>query len=228
MRDEVIALLTAPEPVRTVAGKMLKQVICFFKARFEMRLQIGARRHPLGFFYATEELSDRMMLRYHLWPSDWAIPMQEQGNEVHDHVYELNSLLLHGAIRHETFEMIPADEGRLELFNVTYTDEGSALSNTCQRIELQTTTDSYYVAGTAYRLGPGVLHRVTPEQLPIATLVLTIRSDAAAAARVAVERGKPVATGFPRTSLTVQEAARIRTALGSLMPSMRGANETFA
>jgi hypothetical protein len=68
----------------------MKTVSFFFKSRFDTPLQAVARRHPLGFFYATEALSDAMMLRYHLWPSDWAVPTQEEGNDIHDHVYELN------------------------------------------------------------------------------------------------------------------------------------------
>jgi hypothetical protein len=116
-------------------------------------------------------------------------------------------------IRHETVDVVPANEGSWELFDVIYTDEASALSGTGQRIELRTVSNHLHTAATAYRLRPDVLHRATPEKLPLATLVVTIRSDRRAAAHVAVKRGKQVATDFHRAPLSVDEVVKARTSL---------------
>lgn len=144
------------------------------------------------------------------------MPKQEEGKEIHDHVYELNSLVLAGSMQHETFGLTPTKGGRHEMFRVIYTHQGSGLCTTGQMVELQASTQHIYSAGMAYRLEAGVLHRVTPHMLPIATLVLTIRQDAPASARVVVEQGKEIGAGFCRKYLTAQDIERARAALAHL------------
>ncbi|WP_133239281.1 hypothetical protein [Microvirga sp. KLBC 81] len=179
-------------------------------------LNTTARRHPLGFLYASEAVSDGMNLRYHLWPEGWHVPETQAGGEIHDHIYQLNSLVLGGALRHETFEAVLAQDGDYELLEVAYSTAESSMCRTGARVVLRQLTNEVHGAGTAYRLAPGVIHRASAVAAPAATLVLTIPKSAAPAPRVLIPVGQGAPQAFARRQLTDGEIAEARKLLENL------------
>jgi hypothetical protein len=216
MADDIVALLRGDPAVRQLNEHDLRQAISFFRCRMELMLSTTARRHPLGFLYASETVSDGIDLRFHLWPEGWHIPETQTGSEIHDHVYELNSLVLGGAVRHETFDAVPAQDGDRELLEVAYFGEASSLRRMGARVVLRRLTDEVHGAGTAYRLRPGIIHRASAVAAPAATLVLTVTPPAAAAPRVIIPVGHEAPQPFARRQLTDAEITEARKLLERL------------
>jgi hypothetical protein len=54
------------------------------------------KTHPLGFFHLAEDVGQGAHLRVHVWPREWAVSNEQVGGEIHDHVFDLRSLVLVG------------------------------------------------------------------------------------------------------------------------------------
>jgi hypothetical protein len=216
MADNIISLLRGGAPVRQLNDDDVRQAVSFFRSQVEPLLNTTARRHPLGFLYASEAVSDGLSLRYHLWPEGWHVPETQSGSEIHDHVYELNSLVLGGVLRHETFEAVPTPDGDCELLEVAYSAEGSSLRRTETRVALRPLSNEVYGAGTAYRLSPGIIHRASAVAAPAATLVLTVAQSATPVPRVILPVGHEVPQPYERCQLTDGEILEARRLLGEL------------
>lgn len=173
IRDELVGFLSFPSLASPVGTDFLQRARSFFRASFAVLLRNSVRRHPLGFVYAAEELADGVFLRYHYWPADWSMPSLEAGHEDHDHTYELSSLIIAGALRHQTFAVTESGTGPLQILNVTYDKSDSTLRPTGQRVDVRQLESRIFREGEAYRLACGVIHRATPIERPAATIALT-------------------------------------------------------
>ncbi|MEY2536522.1 MAG: hypothetical protein QOG67_262 [Verrucomicrobiota bacterium] len=176
----------------------------------------AVRLHPFGFFYASETVTAEEKVRFHLWPNGWAVPLQEHGRELHDHNYELYSLIISGALRNETFTTKPAFEDGYEVYVTSYTADGSKLTRTNDVVSVEPRTDVTYPTGKMYRLSPGIVHRVTPQQFPAATIVLTAMTKGAGHARVLIKGGCTGSQRFDRSLLTTEDERRALDALNGL------------
>ncbi|WP_048707420.1 hypothetical protein [Microvirga massiliensis] len=216
MANNIVSLLRGAPAVRQLTEYDHLQAVSFFRSRMGSLLNTEVRRHPLGFLYASEVVSNGMSLRYHLWPEGWHVPATQTASEIHDHVYELNSLVLRGALRHETFEAVAAQDGDHELLEVAYSAEESSVLRTGARVVLRPLADEIHGVGTAYRLPPGVIHRASALAAPAATLVLTVAQPAAPAPRVFIPVGHEAPQPFARRQLTDGETAEARRLLENL------------
>ncbi|MCU0885847.1 MAG: hypothetical protein MUC44_13065 [Beijerinckiaceae bacterium] len=216
MEDEIVALLQGGPPIRPWPEPDLQNARYFLRSRIEPILKTTARRHPLGFIYATEAISDGTSLRYHIWPKAWHVPEDQAGSEIHDHIYELNSLVLGGVLRHETFEAVPKLDGAYELLEVTYSKDRSLPELTGTRVDLRSLTDEIHMAGTAYRLLPGIIHRASAVRTPAVTMVLTIDKLPKLAPRVVVGVGYETPSSFDRRPLMHAEIVEALEVLESL------------
>ena len=215
MRDEVVAFLTDSRGSIIANGDLLGRARDFFSERFGQLIET-ARLHPLGFYYAADRVDSRREFRFHLWPHGWKPPVQEEGRELHDHLYHLNSFVVAGALRHETFDVGRDDNGPFEICEVEYTSAGSGVRGTAVHGAAEIVTDSAHAPGCAYRLKYGVYHRVTPLTLPSATLVLTDTAGGPRYAHVLVRRGAAAAQEFARSTLGSDHRERVRVALAAL------------
>ncbi|MGY4367905.1 hypothetical protein ACVW1A_003970 [Bradyrhizobium sp. LB1.3] len=157
-------------------------------------------------------------MRYHFWPVDWSMPSLEAGREDHDHTYELNSLVVAGALRHQTFTVVESDTSSLQVLKVTYADGDSTLWPTGQRVEVQQLETQIFHAGESYRLAPGVIHRATPTQRPTATIALTREGEGHRDARVLGDSVRSDRATFHRQELDPKEIACYRAALLEMFP----------
>lgn len=216
MYDEVVAALESGPSVRRLEQSVFDRLAGFFRLRIEELLTTSARKHPLGFTYAADKLSAAMSVRYHLWPADWSVPEAALAADLHDHSYQLNSLVVGGALMHETFRTDPDREGAFEVLEVEYQDGTSVLRHTGHLLKLLEETRETHEAGTAYRLQVGQIHRVRAIRQPCATLVLTIMPTIVHAPRVLTPAGTASPGLNARPLLTAQEIAEARGALSDL------------
>ena len=129
------------------------------------------RLHPLGFFYLQDKLTLAMSRRIHVWLKATNAKME---NDVHQHSYNIDSLAIAGKIRNDLLHYKETAEGMAFEFQVVYEGERSILRNTGRRGNLVPMASFETAEGTRYQLEAGVIHRVTVEEVPCATVLTTI------------------------------------------------------
>lgn len=216
MDDDIRTVFSGAGPVREVNFDVLTRLRAFFRRRMDTLLETSTRRHPLGFFYAVEKLDDSATLRYHLWPENWSVPPDQMNGEIHDHIFELNSVVLSGAMRHETFSFVPSNKGNREILRVVYSGETSKLRRSGERGELKDISNEIYQPGTVYRVPAGTIHRAEALKSPAATLVLAISESNPPDPRVIIEYGHSIPPGFSRTKLQGADLLSARSILAHL------------
>lgn len=215
MKDKLIDLLG--EARSNVDKEILLDARSYFERRFAELLEQHVRNHPLGFFYASEALTDGRYLRYHLWPTGWEMPTLEQGKEDHDHTYHLSSMMVAGGLRHRTFAAIDDPKGTHEILEVSYNSGDSMLSQSGRIVRVSCSEDRQYPAGSCYQLRPGTIHRAVPEKLPTATIVLTTEDDQQRKARVLAKVGEVHGpTSFHRGPLSQGQKQQVAASLANL------------
>jgi hypothetical protein len=216
MRDAIVALLQAPGRVRRIDPTTLASVRSCFAERVEAHLGAGANRHPLGFLLVSEPLGGGACLRCHVWPAGWAVPQGQESGQTHDHSYELNSLVLLGSLRQQTFDAEFDVGGDHDVLRVDYTADASEPRSSGLRARLVAETDEIFDAGTAYRLPAARVHRVDAVARPLATIVLAVPVSGAPAPRVFVSSGHRAPGKFVRSPLDSSEIAAARAAISGL------------
>ncbi len=146
------------------------------QGRFEADLLAGPlggatlHGHPLGFRVA-KVTDGAVSLRLHLWHGD---AEEQPGFEVHDHGFDLQSFVVAGRIRQQTFDARPDPAGGHAVYSVAYSEGGSVLQRTGHRMILERTDEHLVCAGESYEVTAGQLHAAAPEDCADAvTLVLT-------------------------------------------------------
>lgn len=133
--------------------------------------RVPIRRHPLGFFVAKVEDGKGTALRLHLWPKVGS--GLQDGFEVHDHLFDLESYVIQGAVQETTYVAEAAHEGPHRIYNVVYESDSSRLSASGTTISLKVTRERTIAAGESYELPAGVLHLLQATMDRSVTLVLT-------------------------------------------------------
>lgn len=169
--------------------------------------------HPLGFFHARRVLDDKRQLRFHVWPDGWRIPPDQVAAEIHDHIFDLNSLILRGTMRNETFDAWRNSPHTHRLVRVRYGGTASAVDGPEEPIKLSVVNDERHEASRIYRLPAGTLHRAAPALTPTITVVLATTGDQERSPRVAVELGASLPGPFERRPLNPNEQAKLAAAL---------------
>jgi hypothetical protein len=185
----------------------------FFLERVRAGLEATAQRHPLGFFLISERIHDNFVLRYHIWTENWVIPVGQESGRIHDHCYELNSLVIAGSLNQRTFNVHVSNNGAHDIFEVHYRTMNSGLFPTGLRAHIELEYDETFDVGTAYRLPAGVIHCADPLKAPTATLVLAISIPGALPPRVLVEIGQDPPGEFNRAPLDLEEISLLKQAI---------------
>lgn len=147
------------------------------QGRFEQALASSiladkaARYHPLNFVAIRAEDGAGLGLRLHLWDSRFRFG--QQGFEVHDHVFDLDSFVVSGTVRQTLYEAESTDEGELAAYEVQYGTHAALLKAVHDRLKLNVTRVDDFSEGQRYELPPRVLHRLELVTLAAITLVLT-------------------------------------------------------
>src|SRR6516165_3449976 len=127
MHDTLLYLLRQNGRIRRLDAKTNTALKAYYSRRVHELLSTYARRHPLGFVLTYDPLFEDRSLRYHLWPVGWTIPAGQKTGEIHDHRYELNSIVVSGSLRQFTYDPTACVDGTHRVFEVKYGAEESAL-----------------------------------------------------------------------------------------------------
>lgn len=111
-------------------------------------------RHPLGFHVVKIEMP-KAALRLHLWKPG---VVDQPGYEIHDHIFNLRSCVVIGAIRHRTYDITPDENGEHVVYAVDYGNGESRIAKTAQRVRLHPAMEAIYQAGDSYSVAAGELH----------------------------------------------------------------------
>jgi hypothetical protein len=132
--------------------------------------------HPLGFLHIKLHARGVKGLRLHLWPQ-----RQRQAQApfwpIHDHIFNLRSLILFGTVRNTLYKVTRAETSPYRIYEVRYGGSDSTLNQLTATSELvlpQETSIEEHVAGTTYWIEHTVFHQsMVAEDRPAATLVVT-------------------------------------------------------
>lgn len=138
---------------------------------FSPLANLPIKKHPLGFFAVRFADGRGAALRLHLWTGSKTLPQDEY--QIHDHIFELRSIVLLGALRHETFTGTTDTAGPHQRYAVRYRDGASELVATGERLTLHPAAAETLSTGDEYRLSAGIFHRVIAERDPTVSLAYT-------------------------------------------------------
>ncbi len=128
--------------------------------------------HPLGFFRLPLTSLDRLHAGFylHVWPRI-ELKKQNATAEIHNHVFDLESRLLAGAVMNIGYSVAKDKNGNFFVANVLYRDGRSARITTQRRVRCQESSRKEYEAGDTYKMKKGIFHETLPTVTPAATLM---------------------------------------------------------
>lgn len=172
---------------------------------------ITVTQHPLGFmhFELTPLLPslESRRVRLHLWTQD-SLRWADDLGSVHDHNWELNSLVLVGGLVDKVLRAVESEAGSFVATRVTYAVDALEFEDQAGTFELEEELTRRVDAGHAYRLRPGLLHFTEVSKVPTATLVEAVTTAAKSALVFRPRNSKSTAkTERPRVMKTDSMAA---------------------
>jgi hypothetical protein len=163
------------------------------------------RHHPLGFWFYKELIETDITLRAHFWPNDWKVPAGQTAGEIHDHKFELRSVIVDGVVENENFDVTASVAGAYRIHNVIYDHDVTSLIATAGRFDLRSTSFLRVCKGEAYFVEAKTVHRARAPKTPAATLVFADESSLAPAPRVLVPIKSKPPSAFDRALLVPSE-----------------------
>lgn len=147
----------------------------------ELRGLVGVApcfEHPLGFHHIeltahvgqTSKVGQRF--RAHLWSESSARFADELGL-IHDHMWPMASLVVHGALRNELLQPQFDENGDLALVDVRYNGDLVSRSRGDRRVTMDCSHQEEVEAGEVYSIPAQVMHRTVVLRRPLLTLVVT-------------------------------------------------------
>ncbi|HEL4244407.1 hypothetical protein I5U23_09855 [Stenotrophomonas maltophilia] len=138
--------------------------------------QLTPNWHALGFIHCKLFESEAGTLRLHIWPPNERSPL-EQKSKIHDHIFDLKSLVLCGQITnvlHTESDRIETPSKAFELHYVEYNRQGSRLIASGKEVFAAEKIRSEIKKGNTYQIQKGMLHdsQVSIDELT-ATIVAT-------------------------------------------------------
>ncbi|MCY1167885.1 hypothetical protein D9M73_78590 [compost metagenome] len=118
----------------------------------------AAQKHPLGFFALRWNVGVNQVLRVHLWSKNFKW-VQHPNWQIHNHIFEFDSLILHGTIQNKTYEKKERKKGRWSIYEVDYADQNSTLIHSLSDVALGLTGTTVQRDQSKYSLAAEVLHR---------------------------------------------------------------------
>lgn len=171
--------------------------------------------HPLGFIHG--ELSPCVPLSYgerfrlHIWLSDAG--SLDQLGDLHEHTWNLTSLVLAGGVLDRNYEAIPTPRGTFSGSRIMYGPQNTATP--LGEYDLRLTEERTVSAGNVYSIPSRTIHLNQISQVPTVTLVRSVEDGRGDGPLVLTPQsvGQGVATGV-RTEIDAFDVlARLRAAM---------------
>jgi hypothetical protein len=171
------------------------------------------KTHPLGFFHLAEDVGPGTRLRIHVWPRGWAVSGEQVGGEIHNHIFDLRSLVLVGSITNQVFEVAEDQNGEFQLLNIEYSSGTSRVAPSGPAVRLEELSSYVHTTGEVHNVPAGVFHRSSAEATPAITLVLAASASVGKHPLVALAAGHRPPSAFQRRSLNSIELDLLAEAL---------------
>ena len=193
----------------SVIGADWEELVASIQARAD---ELACSRHPLGFLHVEltpiVDLEPRERLRLHFWPSVGA--NADAIGSLHDHVWDLASVVAAGQLTDRTLRPKPDLEGDFEGIRVSYSDQGNTFARE-GRFSLAFERETVVGRNMVYRVPSRVVHVSSIDQEPTVTFVLARDDDRAAAdgPLILQRRGEQGEGTTVRTPFDVTEALKL-------------------
>lgn len=140
---------------------------------------IPATAHPLGFIHfdlaPVAKQPPGTMIRLHIW--DRRLTSLDEAGNIHDHTWELTSLVMLGSLRNKNFSPVHDSEGLFKGARVIYGQTNEF--EDAGRFHLRALSDSVHHAGAVYSIPSRIVHESDPCEQPTVTLVIGIPDESA-------------------------------------------------
>lgn len=131
--------------------------------------------HPLGFIHCKlTDSSTTEIYRLHIWPTTMD-PIDPQEHKIHDHLFDVESIVLLGSIENNEFEFLSSSHPPSHrVIEVEYTKDAPLFHESGIRGTLTKTRSNTSRAGERYRVNRKILHETCRQSDELAiTLVRT-------------------------------------------------------
>jgi hypothetical protein len=160
--------------------------------------QVKAERHPIGFLHieltplVPVEKFER--LRFHVWPA--SMRQEDEAGSVHDHIWDLTSVVIHGELRDRNYAPDPSPFGRFHGSRVAYGERNEF--EDAGRYNLELVNDRRVASGGVYKIPPRIVHTTEIIGSPTMTMVLANeRPDGTGTGPLLLNRSTvPIGTAF--------------------------------
>ncbi|MBU3007816.1 hypothetical protein [Cobetia amphilecti] len=113
--------------------------------------------HPLGFAVCKLLTEGNISLRVHLWPNHTNY-QQLPYFPIHDHLFELKSWVLSGAIENYEYN-IDCDGDEYSIYDVSYNDKISTVKKSEHRCSLALVNRAVFFEGSSYNVSARTFHK---------------------------------------------------------------------
>jgi hypothetical protein len=131
------------------------------------------RYHPLGFFYASNKISETENVRLHVWTRQFQAKVD---NVAHTHSYDFSSEIFLGKLKNTIWQFSEQVGGDIFEHKVHYNSCGSRLIRTGRRGSLAECSSFICCTGERYRIRSDQIHVAAVVDVPCVTLVRTRRA----------------------------------------------------
>ncbi len=136
------------------------------------------QKHPLGFLAYRWQLGNGRALRIHVWDKKfhWT---QKPTWQIHDHVFEFNSVVLVGKIQNKRYRIVPISNHKRiwSLYQVTYDTHQSKMEEIRAGISVDLIQTSLQATGSRYSMPAYEFHRSTLRSDFAVTILSTRQGD---------------------------------------------------
>ena len=133
---------------------------------------LDCKVHPLGFYvFNLGKTEDGVIIRLHIW--DRTLQKQNSELEIHNHIFNMTSLILVGSLINENYEIKEVDRGRGFLYEVNYVENNSVLKKVKNNIFLKLTDSKKILTNEFYSLNESIFHNTFTEENYVATILRT-------------------------------------------------------
>jgi hypothetical protein len=151
----------------------LIQEIALRRARF------SAVRHPLGFLYAPLLRESSRALRLHIWLRDAPRP-QLTTSPIHDHTWQLTSLVVCGELENRIIHVYDADDPTHRIFEIRGIGSDDFLQPSERLVRFRCSAVERVRQGERYVVAAGQFHFTeVAQEITTATIVLAERKTTA-------------------------------------------------
>lgn len=155
--------------------------------------------HPTGFLVLTLLRGEQGALRLHLWPPG----ARELGRPcwpVHDHVWDLRSHVLFGAVESRVYDVVDDAHGEAVLYAVGYGEgRSSCMRRSARRVRVKEGAPRRIAAGGRYEVAAGEFHASTVAVGDLAATLAATRATERPFPWVVGELGAPETIAVERS-----------------------------